>query len=102
MNTVAASLLGCLAITLTDTLKAMRQKLDEVEIRASFEREEEKPKLFKHFNVHFIFRGEDLSPAKVEKAIHLAEESTCPVSITLDRAGAEIRTTFAIENKKPA
>ena len=98
MDTVAASLAGCLAISLTKTLTVMRQSLHDLEIRMTFERKKEEPKIFDHFNIHFTFRGDDLSPAKIEKAIHMAEESVCPVSVILELSGAQMRTTFMIEN----
>src|SRR5438445_12606107 len=98
MDTVAASLGACLAISISKTLGVMRQKLDDIEIRLSFERNEEEPKIFEYFNIHLILRGEALSPAKVEKAIHMSEESICPVSVILGLSGATMRTTFAIEN----
>jgi len=99
MDTVAASLGACLAISISQTLGVMRQKLDDIEIRLSFERKEEEPKLFEYFNIHLILHGENLSPAKVEKALHMSEESYCPVSVILGLSGAQMRTTFAIENK---
>ena len=99
MDTVAASLGACLAISISKTLGVMRQKLDDIEIRLSFERKEEEPKIFEYFNIHLILRGEALSPAQVEKALHMSEESVCPVSVILGLSGAQMRTTFAIENK---
>ena len=48
-----------------------------------------------------IIRGESLSSTKIEKAVHLAEEKTCPMSVMMRHAGAEIRTTFAIEERTP-
>jgi putative redox protein len=100
MDTVAASLAGCLAMSISQTLGVMRQKLDDIEIRLSFEKKEEEPKIFEYFNIHLILRGEALSPAKVEKALHMAEETYCQVSVILGLSGAQMRSTFAIENKK--
>ena len=100
MSTVAASLAGCFAISVTDALETMRQKIADLEIRLSFERKKEEPKTFDEFNMHLIFRGEGLSPAKLEKAIHLCGETYCPVSVILRRSGAQIRTTYAVEEMK--
>jgi putative redox protein len=97
MTTAAAALAGCLAITVSDTLKVMRQKLDNIEIRMSYERENEEPKIFKHFKVHLVLHGENLSHEKVEKAVHLSEEKTCPMSVMMRLVGAKIETTFSIE-----
>ena len=97
MITTAASLAGCLAMSVSETLKVMREKVHGIEIRMTYEREKEEPKVFEQFNIHLILRGEDLSPAKVEKALHISEEKTCPVSIMMQRAGAKVKTTFAIE-----
>src|SRR5947209_7794891 len=99
MDTVAASLGACHAISISKTIIVMRQKLDDIEIRISFERNEEEPKIIEYFNIHHILRREALSPAKVEKALHMSEESICSVSVILGLSGAQMRTTFAIENK---
>ena len=100
MSTVAASLAGCFAMSVTDALETMRQKIADLEISLSFERKKEEPRTFDAFNMHLVFRGEGLSPAKLEKAIHLCEETYCPVSVILRRSGAQIRTTYVIEEKK--
>lgn len=100
MSTVAASFAGCFAMSVTDALVTMRQKIDDLEIRLSFERKKEEPRTFDAFNMHLIFRGEGLSRAKLEKAIHLCEETYCPVSVILRRSGAQIRTTYAVEERK--
>ena len=102
MGTVAASFAGCFAMSVTDVLETMRQKIADLEIRLSFERKKNEPRTFDAFNMHLIFRGEGLSPAKLEKAIYLCEETYCPVSVILRRSGAQIRTTYAIEEKKIA
>lgn len=102
MTTVAASLAGCFAMSVTDTLEAMRQRLADLEIRLSFERKNEEPRTFDTLHMHLTFRGEGLSPAKLEKAIHICEETQCPVSVILKRSGAQIRTTYVIEEKKIA
>ena len=84
-------------MSVSETLKVMREKVHSIEIRMTYEREKEEPKVFEHFNIHLILRGEALSPSKVEKALHISEEKTCPVSIMMQRAGAKVTTTFAIE-----
>src|SRR5262245_8625366 len=102
MTTVAASLAGCFAMSITDTLEAMRQNLANLEIRLSYERQKDEPKTFDKFNMHLTLRGEELSPAKIEKAIHICEETYCPVSVILTRSGTKIRTTYVIEDSKAA
>ena len=101
MITTAAALAGCLAMSVSETLKIMREKVHGIEIRMTYERKKEEPKIFDKFNIHMIIRGEALSPAKIEKALHLSEEKTCPVSIMMQRAGAEVKTTFSIEETVP-
>jgi putative redox protein len=78
MSTVAASLAGCFAMAVTDTLEAMRQNLSDLEIRLSFERKKEEPTTFDTFNMHLTFRGEGLSSAKLERAIRMCEENVLP------------------------
>src|SRR5690348_2346190 len=100
VTTVAASLAGCFAMAVADTLEAMRQKLSDLEIRLSFQRKKDEPKTFEIIDMHLTLRGEELSPAKMERAIRICEESYCPVTVMLRRSGAQIRTTYVIEEKK--
>jgi len=102
MSTVAASLAGCFAMSVTDALEAMRQNVSDLRIRLSFERRKEEPTTFDSFNMHLTFRGQGLSPAKLEKAIRICEETYCPVSVILKRSGAQIKTTYVIEETKIA
>jgi putative redox protein len=102
MNSVAASLAGCFAMSVTEALKTMRQNVSDLAIRLSFERKKEEPTTFESFNMHLTFHGEGLSPAKLKKAIRMCEETYCPVSVILRRSGAQIRTTYMIEEKKIA
>ncbi|HEX4919112.1 MAG TPA: OsmC family protein [Candidatus Bathyarchaeia archaeon] len=102
MTTTAAALVGCLAMSLSDTLTVMRQKIQDIEMRASFERKKEEPKIFDQFKIHIIFRGQDLSQAKIEKAIHLSEEKTCPMSVMMRLIGVKVETSFSVEQMTPA
>ena len=102
MITTAAALAGCLAMSVSETLEVMRQKVHGIEVRMTYERKKEEPKVFEQFSIHMIVRGEGLSPAKIEKALRVSEEKTCPVSIMIQRAGAQVKTTFAIEETTPA
>ena len=101
MTTTAAAFAGCLAMSMSETLEVMRQKVNGIEIHMSFERKKEEPTIFDRFNIHMIFRGEALSSTKIEKALHLSEEKTCPMSVMMRRVGIEIKTTFAIAETTP-
>jgi putative redox protein len=102
MTTTAAAFVGCFAMAVSDVLAVMRQKVQGIEMRISFERKKEEPTIFHQFKIHIIFRGEDLSSAKIEKAIRLSEEKTCPMSVMMQRVGAEVKTTSSIEEITPA
>jgi putative redox protein len=41
---------------------------------------DEHPKIYHRFHVIYQFRGEDLDPEKIEKAIHLSQDKYCGVS----------------------
>ena len=97
MDTLAASLGGCLAITISSILQTMRQPLNDIEVRLTYEKQEERPRVFVHFKVDLVLRGEKLSHERVERAVQLAEEIYCPVSVMLQRAGVKIDTSFTLE-----
>ena len=59
------------------------------------ERATEVPKVFTKIHVHYIVKGKDLAPAKVERAVNMTAEKYCSVSIML-AASAEITHDFEI------
>ena len=81
-------LLGMAGFTMIDvvsTLNKMREDVVDCQTQVSADRAEEYPKVFTNIHVHFILRGKQLNPSKVDKAIKLSAEKYCSASIMIGK-----------------
>ncbi len=90
-----ASLAACCGQVVASLLRKMDQSISGLEVRAAGERREEHPTTFTAIDLEIAVSGKDLDPAKVEKAIALAEEKYSPVWAML-RASVPIRSSYRI------
>lgn len=86
---------GCTAFDVIHILKKSRQAVTDCVVELSAERAESEPKVFTRIHVHFIVTGQQLLPAKVEKAVALSAEKYCSASLMLGKT-AEITHDFEI------
>jgi len=85
MEMLLLGMAGCTMIDVVSTLKKMREVLVACQTQVSADRGEEYPKVFTNIHVHFILRGKQLNPSKVDKAIKLSAEKYCSASIMLGK-----------------
>ena len=85
MEMLLLGMAGCTMIDVVSTLKKMREDVVDSQTQVSADRSEEYPKVFTNINVHFIIRGKNLKPSKVDKAIKLSAEKYCSASIMLGK-----------------
>ena len=85
MEMLLLGMTGCTVIDVISTLKKMREDVVDCQTQVSADRSEEYPKVFTNINVHFVLRGKQLNPSKVEKAIKLSAEKYCSASIMLGK-----------------
>ena len=74
---------GCTTVDVVSTLKKMRENIDDCIAEVSAERADDHPKVFTNIHIHFVVKGADLNPAKVEKAISLSADKYCSASIMM-------------------
>lgn len=74
---------GCSAFDVVMILQKQRQPVEDCEVEISAERADTTPKVFTKIHMHFIVKGRDLQPAKVERAIKLSAEKYCSASIMM-------------------
>ena len=86
---------GCTAFDVVSILKKSRQAIVDCEVMVDSDRAEEVPKVFTRIHIHFIVSGNNLDPAKVEKAVSLSADKYCSASKMLEKA-AEITHDFEI------
>jgi putative redox protein len=87
---------GCTGIDVVSILERMRVKLDGLRIEVTAEAREEHPRVYTGIHVRYIFRGKDLPLEKLQRAVHLSEETYCGVSAML-RPAVPITTEVVVE-----
>ena len=85
MEMLLLGMAGCTMIDVVSTLKKMREDVVDCQTQVSADRSEEYPKVFTNINVHFVLRGKQLNPSKVDKAIKLSAEKYCSASIMIGK-----------------
>jgi putative redox protein len=100
---VLMALAGCTASDVIPILKKKRVPLRNLEIKVSGIERDEHPKIFTEIHVEYIFYGEGLNPADLERAIELSKTKYCSVSAILS-ASAKLTHSYRIESleKTPA
>ena len=76
---------GCASFDVVSMLKKSKQDLIDCEVNITAERAETDPKVFTKIHLHFILSGNDLSEARVARAIALSAEKYCSASIMLGK-----------------
>jgi len=76
---------GCASFDVVSMLKKSKQDLIDCEVNITAERAETEPKVFTKIHLHFILSGNDLSEARVARAIELSAEKYCSASIMLGK-----------------
>ena len=86
---------GCSAYDVISILEKGRQKIDDVEIAIEADRADDHPKVFTRIHMHFIVKGRDLNPKRVEQALSLSIDKYCSASAMMAMS-AELTHDFEI------
>lgn len=86
---------ACASVDVVLILERMRESVAGCRADLRAERAETDPKVFTRIHVHFVVTGENLSDAKVARAVSLSAEKYCSASIMLGKT-AEITHDFEI------
>ncbi len=77
------SLASCSAYDVVMILGRQRQKLMDLYVDVDGTQAEKPPYAFTDIHLHYVLKGEELEPKKVERAIELSEEKYCSVAATI-------------------
>lgn len=77
------ALAGCTASDVVTILMKKRVPLQGFEMHLTGHEAEEHPKVFTDIHVEYVFLGEEIKPADVERAIELSTTKYCSVSAML-------------------
>jgi putative redox protein len=90
------SLAGCTSSDVVPILKKKRVPLQGYELRVKAVEKDEHPKIFTEIHIEYIFYGDGIKPADVERAIELSTTKYCAVSAILS-ATAKLTHSYRIE-----
>lgn len=95
MEMVLMSMGSCSAIDVIMILNKQKQPLDDIQIRITAEREENKvPSLFTQIDIHFKLIG-NIDTKKAQRAVELSMDKYCSVAQILNKTAA-IKYSFEI------
>ena len=76
-----AALAGCTGMDVVSILKKMRIDVEQFDIDIEADMTEENPKHYTKMHLIYKFKGENLDPEKLKKAVELSQEKYCGVSM---------------------
>ena len=91
---LAMALAGCMAIDVADIVIKGRHPLSAFEVRLTGERQDEPPRRFVRFTLHFLVSG-TVPDHAIQRAIDLSREKYCSVWHSL-RQDLALDTTFEV------
>lgn len=95
MQVLLAAAGSCSSIDIISILKKQKQKLDDLEVEVTAERQKDKvPSLFSKIHIHFILKG-DLTEEKVKRAVSLSIDKYCSVVKILEES-AVVSSSYKI------
>ena len=88
------SLGGCTAMDVISIARKMRQEVETFEVELTGDIGDEFPKPYNAIHLIYRFKGTDLDPKKLDKAVNLSQDRYCGISATLRKA---MGLTYEIE-----
>ena len=95
VEATAIALAGCMAMDVADIIVKGRHPLTSLETSVTGHRNDEPPRYFLRFALHFVIGGNVPSHA-IERAIDLSREKYCSVWHSL-RRDIQLETTFEVQ-----
>lgn len=87
---------GCTSMDVIPILKKMRVNLEGFEVRLTGNTREEHPQVFTDIHLEYVFYGDGIPDADVQRAIELSTTKYCSVSAML-RESVEITHSYTIQ-----
>lgn len=75
------------------------QTVTACEVQVSAQRADDIPAVFTIIHLHFVIRGNDVSPAHAERTVRLSADKYCSVSI-MPGASVEVTHSFSVESER--
>ncbi len=81
-----ASLGGCTAMDVISIARKMRQDITSFDVELTGDLEDDFPKAYLGIHLIYKFKGNNLDPEKLDKAVNLSQDRYCGISATLRKA----------------
>jgi putative redox protein len=95
------ALAGCTSMDVIPILKKRRAPIEGYEVRVTGNEREEHPRIFTDIHLEYVFYGDGIDAADVERAIELSRTKYCAVSAIV-AASATITHSYRIESPTKA
>ncbi|MCL5033525.1 MAG: OsmC family protein [Bacteroidetes bacterium] len=92
---ILISLGACTGSDVVSILQKKRVRLNGFEVRLKAQVAEEHPQVYTKIHIEYVFYGENLSKADLERAIDLSQNKYCPVSAMLKNS-VELTNSYVI------
>ena len=92
---ILISLGACTGSDVVSILQKKRVKLNGFEVKLKAQVAEEHPQVYTKIHIEYVFYGENLSKADLERAIDLSQNKYCPVSAMLKNS-VELTNSYVI------
>jgi putative redox protein len=89
------SLAGCSGTAVVYLLRKMGKDVSGLQVNAQGVKRSQPPLKFEKISLEFILHSRDAKDADIQRALHLAEESVCPVWQMI-KNNVEVRSGFSI------
>lgn len=87
---------SCSAWDVVEILEKGRQTIHDVIVELDADRAPEPPKVFTRIHMHFIVKGRNVDPKRVERAVSLSVEKYCSAMAMLEKT-AEVSHDFEVQ-----
>lgn len=95
LQLILIGMIGCTAMDVISILEKMRQEVSDFHVKAEADQQEVHPRVFTRIQLDYRFRGSNLDPELVEKAIDLSLNRYCPATAML-RKSASVDYSYTI------
>ncbi len=95
------ALAGCTSMDVIPILQKGRAPIEGYEVRVRGNVREEHPRIFTDIHLEYVFYGDGINPADVERAIELSRTKYCAISAIVG-ASATITHSYRIESSVKA
>jgi putative redox protein len=99
MELVLLGVAGCAAMDVLSILRKKKVKLSDFKVEAEAEQAEKHPQVFTKIKLNYMFYGENIRPADIERSIELTEEKYCGATAMLKSAVEIIHDYGIIESE---